>query len=568
MNIENLNNRFIYDFDNQDADTIWRFLNNTLYYNYDVYAGFQKGYMPYLPDNKLYIYAHDRDIVVVCLEACGNGEEQAYRESEEMMPMIYLPDGEPRESTLWKFHASLKMMHNRLVGNGMYVTIHGILLTEANILNADELEDMWASDNIKVICGLKNVNKKNVRLSYSNGKHFEPLVNIIFNEFANLRFSEAELERMLQKFAENPHIDTQEPDDDPLLNFTEDQDLDEESDDNTSLDEDTSDEDIDLATDSSDTDKPSDNASESSFRDEYIQQNDYMSVKVTILLPLANPREELDKLIGCTGIKRRMDELVALTRYNKMMRELLPDSKQHEVSLHSLFLGRPGTGKTTVAKIYGSLLHQAGALSKGHVVLCDRSTFIGKYYGDEERVVMQVLDKAKGGVLMIDEAYLFNSFGERDPGQVVIQQLLSILADESQRDIAVLLCGYKEPMQKLIDMNPGLESRFPNKFEFNDFSVSELLEITQHRIREYNYQFTDGAWEKYGQLLEQAYQSRDPQTWGNARFVANQLEQIYMRHATRCVQEHSTDKSQLLTLTPDDIMPFEAPRPPKKIGFC
>ena len=202
------------------------------------------------------------------------------------------------------------------------------------------------------------------------------------------------------------------------------------------------------------------------------------------------------------------------------------------------------------------------------MVVCDRSTFIGKYFGDEERVVRQVLDKAKGGVLMIDEAYLFNQEDSRDPGKIAIQQLLGILADETQRDIAVLLCGYKEPMQKLLDMNPGLQSRFPNKFEFNDFSVNELLEITKCRIKEYNYQFSELAWEKYGQQLEQAYQNRDPQTWGNARFVANQLDQIYIRHAMRCVQEHFTDKSQLLTITPEDIVPFEAPRPKVKIGFC
>ena len=92
-----------------------------------------------------------------------------------------------------------------------------------------------------------------------------------------------------------------------------------------------------------------------------IEQNGTISVKVEILRPIANPREELDKLVGCDDIKRRMDELVALTSYNKMMRELFPDNKQHEVSLHSVFLGRPGTGKTTVCKIFGSLLRKAGA---------------------------------------------------------------------------------------------------------------------------------------------------------------------------------------------------------------
>ena len=298
-----------------------------------------------------------------------------------------------------------------------------------------------------------------------------------------------------------------------------------------------------------------------------IEQNQGLSVKVNILRPIANPREELDKLVGCEEIKRRMDELVALTKYNSMMREAFPNSKLHEVSLHSIFFGRPGTGKTTVCKIYGSLLRQAGALSKGHVVVCDRGTFIGTLWGDEERSLRQVLEKAQGGVLMIDEAYLLNSKNDHDPGKMVIQLLMNILADETQRDIAIVLCGYKDEMKKLLDLNPGLQSRFPNRFEFQDFTVDELLEITQSRVMDYEYQFTDQAWEKYRRLMEHAYQARDPQTWGNARFVANQLDRIYIQHAARCVKQLPDDKSQLRVITADDIIPIEIPRQRARMGF-
>jgi SpoVK/Ycf46/Vps4 family AAA+-type ATPase len=262
-----------------------------------------------------------------------------------------------------------------------------------------------------------------------------------------------------------------------------------------------------------------------------------------------------------------MDELVALTTYNQTMSRLFPESKQHTVSLHSIFFGRPGTGKTTVCKIYGSLLRQAGALSKGHVVVCDRGTFIGTLWGDEERSMRQVVEMAKGGVLMIDEAYLLNSKNDHDPGKLVIQLLMSILADESQRDIAVVLCGYKEPMQKLLDLNPGLQSRFPNKFEFQDFTIDELLEITRCRVKDYEYQFTDQAWEKYRKMLTQAYQARDPQTWGNARFVANQLERIYIQHAARCVKQQPAETLSWRLLTPEDIVPIEIPRQRNRIGF-
>ena len=298
-----------------------------------------------------------------------------------------------------------------------------------------------------------------------------------------------------------------------------------------------------------------------------VQQNGNLSVKVQVLRPIEHPRQELDKLVGCDNIKQRMDELLSLACYNRMMHQLFPDSKQHDISLHSVFLGCPGTGKTTVCKIFGSLLHEAGVLSKGHVVVTDRSTFIGTLWGDEERSVNQVVEMAKGGVLMIDEAYLLSSSNDKDPGRMVIQLLMNILADESQRDIAVVLCGYREPMLQLLDSNPGLHSRFPNRFEFHDFTVDELLQITRRRIDEYKYRFTRSAWTKYRGVLSDAYQVRDPKTWGNARFVANQLEHIYIRHASRCVNHPPRDKRQMRTITMADIQPIEVPRTKPHLGF-
>lgn len=298
-----------------------------------------------------------------------------------------------------------------------------------------------------------------------------------------------------------------------------------------------------------------------------IEMNENTHVNVEILRLNQEPQLALLKLVGCDEIKRRMDELLSLGIYNNLMRKHFPDSKQHDISLHSIFYGRPGTGKTTVCKIYGALLHQAGVLSSGHVVVCDRGTFIGPLWGDEERALRKVLEIAKGGVLMIDEAYLLNGKNERDPGKLVIQLLMNILADESQRDIAVVLCGYKEPMKQLLAVNPGLDSRFPNKFEFPDFSVEDLLRITLRRIDEYNYEFTDQAWDKYCDILRKAYQQRDPDTWGNARFVANQLDRIYIQHANRCVHHIPKDISQMRTITADDIQPIEVPKPKMRIGF-
>jgi len=299
-----------------------------------------------------------------------------------------------------------------------------------------------------------------------------------------------------------------------------------------------------------------------------IEQNNNIKVKVNVLKPMKNSRAILKDLVGCADIKKRIDELIALSNYNDMLFLACPGTKLHKVPLHSIFFGRPGTGKTTVCRIFGSLMHEAGVLSRGHVVVCDRGTFIGTLWGDEERSVRQVLRLAQGGVLMIDEAYLLNSKNANDPGKNVIQLLMEVLSDESQRDIAVVMCGYKDQMMELLELNPGLHSRFPNRFEFPDFTVEELLQITLRRVGEYGYHFTRKAWEKYKDVVRQAYSVRDPQTWGNARFVANQLDCIYMQHAIRCADTpHLMAPRRLKMITASDIKAIDVPKKSRPIGF-
>ncbi len=298
-----------------------------------------------------------------------------------------------------------------------------------------------------------------------------------------------------------------------------------------------------------------------------LEVNPNNCVKVEILQPIKHPERELEKLVGCQDIKKRIDELITMNRYNIRMHAMNPKVKVHALSLHSIFLGRPGTGKTTVCKIMGSLLHKAQMLSKGHVVVAGRGTFVGTNWGDEERAVRQVVEMAKGGVLMIDEAYLLNSDNKNDPGKMVIPLLMEILANEKQRDLAIVLCGYKQPMLRLLELNPGLESRFPNRFEFRDFSVDELLDITQRRISEYNYTFTPSAWSQYKLMITEAYTARDPQTWGNARFIANQLERIYLCHAQRCIKGDIFNRTEFFTITPADLQPIEVPKAKPRIGF-
>ena len=543
-------NRLIHDFRKQTKTTIWKHME-AMAVNYAVYSNRLKGFAPFMNDDDVYIYCDSTNMVVVCIDCYDNYEDRTCVESVDMEPIVYYPGCEPHEGRVWKLKEIMQIVKERLQKQHIDLKVYGVMLTEAKITNAEELELVWEFNDMKVIDGFVSLGHRKAGVNNDEDLRGKIYFDAAVNEPLQMEEEEEEpvkeeepndeeFERLLKEFINHEFEEGGETPKD---------------DDTPETDEPTSEE--------SEDDTPENIV----LPDGEIEQNGTISVKVEILRPIANPHEELDKLVGCSDIKRRMDELVALTSYNKMMREMFPDNKQHEVSLHSVFLGRPGTGKTTVCKIFGSLLRKAGALSKGHVVVCDRGTFIGTLWGDEERSMRQVLEIAKGGVLMIDEAYLLNGSNANDPGKMVIQLLMNVLADETQRDIAIVLCGYKEPMKKLLDLNPGLQSRFPNKFEFPDFTIDELLEITKRRVEDYHYTFTTEAWEKYVSILSAAYQSRDPLTWGNARFIGNQLERIYIQHASRCVKQQSSGKSELLSLTPEDIVSIEVPRQKTKIGF-
>lgn len=557
-------NRLINDFKNQAKDTIWKHLD-AMAANYAVFSTHLNGLSPFLTGYDVYLYCNDTNVVILCLDCCGTSEEQVYEESESLSPMLLADGCEPRVSVVYKLSEAIRQIKERLQNTASEINVYGLLLTEAEIINSYELYRMWDANNLMVIDELRRLKYRRIKTNNDYDLACSSYVRIV----SDTSLSQEDISS--SKPQEHPMIgssDSEYDEFEKLLNDFINKEYDEmfgqESNDEKSED------DLDEGNEEWDSDTGEEDSSfadDEPFPSGEIEQNNNISVKVEILRPIPNPREELDKLVGCTDIKRCMDELVALTSYNKMMHELFPQCKQHAVSLHSIFLGRPGTGKTTVCKIFGSLLRQAGALSKGHVVVCDRGTFLGTLWGDEERSVRQVLEVAKGGVLMIDEAYLLNGKHDHDPGKLVIQLLMNILADESQRDIAVVLCGYKEPMMKMLDMNPGLQSRFPNKFEFKDFTVEELLEITRCRVKDYDYIFTTQAWEKYSSMLTQAYKMRDPETWGNARFIANQLERIYIQHANRCVKHRPKDKQDLLMLTPEDISPIEIPHQKTKIGF-
>ena len=525
----------------------------------------------------LFVYAHRKEVVLVCMDPYESDTEIQRELPDNGQPPIYYSMEGDRVSTVWKLKMAMESFRRALELAGVPVPeLWGVWVTTSELHTVRGIENVWEHLGVSAIQVEREVMSREFPLNgnkmlcgASFMKTYWEMVNV-----KKMVDRQAVQETLIEEFREaNAFYSLGDPFDDS----------DDEEEDDESEDEEVTDEEglavDDLAEQSSGDDDNDEFAQKlSDFLEEEMRTgqtepmvggpaSEPFRLKAEVLPPMKNAREEMEKLVGCEEIKAHIEELKMLYEYNDLLHYYYPEYKQHEVALHSIFFGRPGTGKTTVCRLMGALLHEAGALSKGHVVICNRGTFVGQHWGYEEKAVNMAIEKAKGGVLMIDEAYLLNSAHESDPGKMVVPLLMELLADEHRRDIAVVLCGYKRPMMKLLELNPGLESRFPNRFEFADFSVDELLEITKRRVKEHGYHFTPLAWEKYKTVLGQAYNVRDPEIWGNARFVTNLLNRIYAVHARRCVLHEQYNPKELLKLMPSDILPIEVPKSKPHIGF-
>lgn len=230
---------------------------------------------------------------------------------------------------------------------------------------------------------------------------------------------------------------------------------------------------------------------------------------------------KLNGLIGLDTVKKKIEEyrsVVMLSKKRSLMG--LPVVKP---VLHAAFMGNPGTGKTTVAKILGSMMKELGLLSSGHVVVEERSTLMGQNYASEQEKTLSALERAKGGILFIDEAYLlYKPDDPKDPGINVILTLLTALADPEQQDWMLLLAGYTEPMTRLLEQNAGLKSRIPeqNRFHFDDYTIDELMQIADLFCAQNGYEMSDEARKNVLARVEREYRMKDNK-FGNARFVNN-----------------------------------------------
>lgn len=280
----------------------------------------------------------------------------------------------------------------------------------------------------------------------------------------------------------------------------------------------------------------------------------------------------LDHLTGLRSVKEKLTVYERVVRFNKMRSEQgLPSTAS---PLHAMFLGSPGTGKTTVAKMMGVMLHRAGVLSKGHVVVRERATLLGQNYNSEAEKTLDAIEKAQGGILFIDEAYqLCQPNDPRDPGKFVIETLLTALADDSNRDWMLVLAGYSEQMKRMFDMNPGFKSRIPdsNIYVFDDFTESELMEIAEKYLERNNYVLSDDARLALTRRLNADYSRRD-KTFGNARHVINMIQtEILPAMAVRVITAGLDDDVSLTEIqaadipSPTPIASLASTRP--RIGF-
>jgi probable Rubsico expression protein CbbX len=263
---------------------------------------------------------------------------------------------------------------------------------------------------------------------------------------------------------------------------------------------------------------------------------------------------ELDQgLVGLAPVKQRVRDIAALLVIDRLRKNR--GLSAQAPSLHMCFSGNPGTGKTTVALRMAQILHRLGYVRKGHLVAVTRDDLVGQYIGHTAPKTKEVLKKAMGGVLFIDEAYyLYRPENERDYGQEAIEILLQVM--ENQRDdLVVILAGYKDRMDTFFSSNPGMSSRIAHHLDFPDYSVPELLRIADQMLVELNYRFDDGL-EGARAVFEQYLQLRMRQPhFANARSVRNALDRARLRQASRLFAQAEVAHSaqDLSTLSAADI---------------
>jgi len=268
----------------------------------------------------------------------------------------------------------------------------------------------------------------------------------------------------------------------------------------------------------------------------------------------SNIQEVLDQLdrdlIGLKPVKTRIREVAALLLVERARKEMALGSEAP--SLHMCFTGNPGTGKTTVAMRMAEILHRLGYVRQGHMVAVTRDDLVGQYIGHTAPKTKEVLKRAMGGVLFIDEAYyLYRPENERDYGQEAIEILLQVM--ENQRDdLVVILAGYKNRMDTFFKSNPGMSSRIAHHIDFPDYTPDELIAISKLMLNQSHYQFSKEAEAVFSDYIQ--HRVKQP-NFANARSVRNAIDRARLRQASRLMAQASSTltKQELMTIEAEDI---------------
>ena len=259
-----------------------------------------------------------------------------------------------------------------------------------------------------------------------------------------------------------------------------------------------------------------------------------------------------EDLIGLAPVKARIKEIAALLLVQKLRKNLGMGLNASAVGLHMSFTGSPGTGKTAVANRMADILFKLGYIRKGHLITVTRDDLVGQYIGHTAPKTKEVLKRAMGGVLFIDEAYyLYKPDNERDYGAEAIEILLQVMENQRE-DLVVIFAGYKDRMDSFYESNPGLSSRVANHIDFPDYTPEELLQIVELMLEEQQYRMTDSA---KAALLEYVDKRKDLPLFANARTIDNAIDKARMKHANRMFTSGGKvlTKSDLVTIEEQDI---------------
>lgn len=266
-------------------------------------------------------------------------------------------------------------------------------------------------------------------------------------------------------------------------------------------------------------------------------------------LPKSDSIRELEKLVGLKEVKKTLAEVTAFSLIQNKRCQL--NLKTSPTTLHMVFKGNPGTGKTTVARILGRLFNDIGILTKGHLIEVERADLVGEYIGHTAQKTKEMLKKSMGGIMFVDEAYTLAQGGEKDFGKEAIATMVKAMEDYRD-NLIIILAGYCNEMDRFMKSNPGLRSRFPLHINFQDYDGDDLFLIALQMYEDRVYELTNRCRWKLKNILNDFARNRHPHS-GNARFVRNLVEKSIRLQAVRIVDRQNLSRKELITIEERDL---------------